>query len=180
MYRSSILFLALTSGVSYADIPCEYDKSVETKWEHKIEKTTNVVREVFPYIDDTRKCIMSMDVIVDGETYSTKGDYVFGPDVTENYACEQATLRAKEKIIGEVSPEILTAQTDMSCKTEQKLVEVEPVEEKPVEQVEEKVIDKVEEKVVYSSIEVDKSTPNAKMTCVADWSNATTICYTKE
>ena len=32
-------------------------------------------KKVFPYVDDTRKCIMSMDITIDGTTYPTEGSY---------------------------------------------------------------------------------------------------------
>ena len=78
-----------------ADLPCDYDKTVETNWTQHIEKTSNIDKKVFPYVEDTRKCIMSMDVTIDGTTYPTEGTYVFGNDMTENDACEQATVKAK-------------------------------------------------------------------------------------
>ena len=59
------------------------------------------------------------------------GDYVFGPDVTENFACKNAENRAKETIIRKVSPEILSAKTDMSCKT--KTVEIDVVQNQKIE-----------------------------------------------
>ena len=102
---------------AFAEAPCEYDKTVETNWTQHIEKTSNIDKKVFPYVEDTRKCIMSMDVTIDGTTYPTEGSYVFGPDMTENDACEQATVKAKKNIITEVSPEILSAKTEMNCST---------------------------------------------------------------
>jgi hypothetical protein len=119
---------------AFAKLPCDYDKTVETNWVQQIEKTSNIDKKVFPYVDDTRKCIMKMDVTIDGETYPTNGEYVFGPDMTENAACEEATLKAKKKIITQVSPEILTAKTEMNCSTNpQETVQV--VESLPQETV---------------------------------------------
>jgi hypothetical protein len=106
---------------AFAEAPCEYDKTVETNWTQQIEKTSNIDKKVFPYVDDTRKCVMTMDVTIEGTTYPTDGNYVFGPDMTENDACEQATIKAKKKVIGEVSPEVLTARTEMNCSTKEEL-----------------------------------------------------------
>ena len=80
---------------------------------------------------------MSMDVTIDGTTYPTEGSYVFGPDMTENDACDQATVKAKKNIISEVSPEILSAKTEMNCTTKNPVVvEANPiVESSPVETV---------------------------------------------
>ena len=73
---------------TFADVPCEYDKKVETNWTQHIEKTSNIDKKVFPYVEDTRKCVMSMDVTIDGTTYPTEGSYVFNFDMTENDACD--------------------------------------------------------------------------------------------
>lgn len=114
---TSCVLIASISGCHpvFAEAPCEYDKTVETNWTQHIEKTSNIDKKVFPYVEDTRKCIMSMDVTIEGTTYPTEGSYVFGPDMTENDACEQATVKAKKNIISEVSPEILSAKTEMNC-----------------------------------------------------------------
>ena len=76
---TSALLIASISGChpAFADVPCEYDKTVETNWTQQIEKTSNIDKKVFPYVEDTRKCIMSMDVTIDGTTYDTEGSYVF-------------------------------------------------------------------------------------------------------
>ena len=120
---TTALLIASLSGChpAFAEAPCEYDKTVETNWTQQIEKTSNIDKKVFPYVDDTRKCVMTMDVTIEGTTYPTGGNYVFGPDMTENDACEQATIKAKKKVIGEVSPEVLTARTEMNCSTKEEL-----------------------------------------------------------
>jgi hypothetical protein len=115
MVSRTLAILALTSSTALAQSPCNYDQIVETNWSHTIEKTSNIDKKVFPYVDDTRKCVMKFDVTINGTVYSTSGSYVFGPDATENYACEQATIKGKKSIIGEVSPEMLTAKTEMNC-----------------------------------------------------------------
>ena len=135
---SALLIVSLAGcHPAFADLPCDYDKTVETNWTQHIEKTSNIDKKVFPYVEDTRKCIMSMDVTIDGTTYPTEGSYVFGPDMTENDACDQATVKAKKNIISEVSPEILSAKTEMNCTTKNPVVvEANPiVESSPVETV---------------------------------------------
>ena len=72
-----------------------------------------------------------MNVTIDGKTYPTMGDFVFEfPDISENSACKNAENRAKEMIIRKVSPEVLSANTDMKCtvKTEE-IVKVEKPKE---------------------------------------------------
>ena len=123
---SAILLLSTCANPAPAESPCDYDSSVNTQYTKTIEKTSDFKKRVFPYVDDTRKCVINMNVTIDGKTYPTMGDFVFGPDISENSACKNAENRAKEMIIRKVSPEVLSANTDMKCtvKTEE-IVKVE-------------------------------------------------------
>ena len=119
---TAVIGVAL-SGCNYAVASdCDYTKKVNTQWTQEIQKTENINRDVFPYVEDTRKCVMTMDVTVDGSIYPAEGTYVFGPDMTENTACENATINAKKSIISQVSPEVLSANTDMVCKSDDVVV----------------------------------------------------------
>ena len=199
---TSCVLIASISGCHpvFADVPCEYDKTVETNWTQQIEKTSNIDKKVFPYVEDTRKCIMSMDVTIDGTTYPTEGTYVFGPDMTENDACEQATIKAKKKVIGEVSPEVLTAKTEMNCSTKDpvQITEAQP-EETPVIQegvpvvteriISRKIIDVTPAPVVQyipnrsqgftiGGITISFGNPHRKAgKCYANWQTGGTDCY---
>ena len=199
---TSCVLIASISGCHpvFADAPCEYDKTVETNWTQHIEKTSNIDKKVFPYVEDTRKCIMSMDVTIDGTTYDTEGSYVFGPDMTENDACEQATVKAKKKVIGEVSPEVLTAKTEMNCSTKDpvQITEAQP-EETPVIQegvpvvteriISRKIIDVTPAPVVQyipnrsqgftiGGITISFGNPHRKAgKCYANWQTGGTDCY---
>ena len=199
---TSCVLIASISGCHpvFADVPCEYDKTVETNWTQQIEKTSNIDKKVFPYVEDTRKCIMSMDVTINGTTYPTEGAYVFGPDMTENDACEQATVKAKKKVIGEVSPEVLTAKTEMNCSTKDpvQITEAQP-EETPVIQegvpvvteriISRKIIDVTPAPVVQyipnssqgftiGGITISFGNPHRKAgKCYANWQTGGTDCY---
>jgi len=199
---TSCVLIASISGCHpvFADVPCEYDKTVETNWTQQIEKTSNIDKKVFPYVEDTRKCIMSMDVTINGTTYPTEGTYVFGPDMTENDACEQATVKAKKKVIGEVSPEVLTAKTEMNCSTKDpvQITEAQP-EETPVIQegvpvvteriISRKIIDVTPAPVVQyipnrsqgftiGGITISFGNPHRKAgKCYANWQTGGTDCY---
>ena len=199
---TSCVLIASISGCHpvFADAPCEYDKTVETNWTQQIEKTSNIDKKVFPYVEDTRKCIMSMDVTIQGTTYPTEGAYVFGPDMTENDACEQATVKAKKKVIGEVSPEVLTAKTEMNCSTKDpvQITEAQP-EETPVIQegvpvvteriISRKIIDVTPAPVVQyipnrsqgftiGGITISFGNPHRKAgKCYANWQTGGTDCY---
>ena len=127
---SAFLLLSTCSNLEPAESPCDYDSSVNTQYTKTIEKTSDFKKRVFPYVEDTRKCVINMNVTIDGKTYPTMGDFVFGPDISENSACKNAENRAKEMIVRKVSPEVLSANTDMKCtvKTEE-IIKVEKPKE---------------------------------------------------
>ena len=153
----TIGILGLAScNYAVADSPCDYVKDVQTNWTQQIEKTSNIDKKVFPYVEDTRKCMMTMDVTINGQTYPAEGSYVFGPDMSENDACDNATVNAKKSVISEVSPEILSATTEMNCSTQDKPV----VAEAPTETVTiQEGTPVVTERVISRKI-VDRSTDN--------------------
>ena len=127
---SAILLLSTCANPAPAESPCDYDSSVNTQYTKTIEKTSDFKKRVFPYVDDTRKCVINMNVTIDGKTYPTMGDFVFGPDISENSACKNAENRAKEMIVRKVSPEVLSANTDMKCTVKTKeIVKVEKPKE---------------------------------------------------
>lgn len=133
-----------------AETPCDYEHNVNSQFTKQIDKTENVDRKVFPYVDDTRKCIMKMDIFIDGISYPGKGEFVFGPDISENLACTNAMQKAKQEVIQSVSPEILNAKTDMSCQQKQIVsTQTTPVKIEPIKRViyEEPV---VTTRVIYS------------------------------
>ena len=150
---SAFLLLSTCSNLAPAESPCDYDSSVNTQYTKTIEKTSDFKKRVFPYVDDTRKCVINMNVTIDGKTYPTMGDFVFGPDISENSACKNAENRAKEMIIRKVSPEVLSANTDMKC-----TVKTEEIVEKKVEPIKETIIVTVPPigSIVSSEIEIVK------------------------
>ena len=133
---SAALLLTTCATPAPAETPCDYESQVNTEYTKKIEKVLEFDKKVYPYVEDTRKCVINMSVIIDGVTHNTMGDFVFGPDISENSACKNAENRAKETVIRKVSPEILSAKPDMSCKSkvEEKIGEkkVEPINETTV------------------------------------------------
>ena len=132
---SAILLLSTCANPAPAETPCDYDSSISTQYTKTIQKTTDYKKRVFPYVEDTRKCVINMNVTIDGKTYPTMGDFVFGPDISENSACKNAENRAKEMIVRKVSPEVLSANTDMKC-----TVKTEKIVEKEIEPIKETII----------------------------------------
>ena len=112
---TSLLLLSSCPTMAPAETPCEYEHLVNSSYIYTIQNTKEFKKEVFPYVDDTRKCVISMWVTIKDKTYPAQGSYVFGPDMSEMQACEFAEKKAKEQVIREVSPVKLSSNTDLSC-----------------------------------------------------------------
>ena len=122
---TTILCLSTCAPLAPAATPCDYEHLVKSSYLFTIQNTKEFKKEVFPYVEDTRKCVISMWVTIKDKTYPAQGDYVFGPDMSETQACEFAEKKAKEQVIREVSPVKLSSNTDLSCiRKEEKVEEV--------------------------------------------------------
>ena len=113
--KKVVIALVLISTPAMAEVSCDYSNNVETNWTHNIQKTENIKRNVFTYIEDTRKCMVTADVKINGVIYPASGDYVFGPDMAENDACDQALIKAKKETMSIVSSETLSSKTKRQC-----------------------------------------------------------------
>ena len=113
--KKAVIALALISTPAMAEVSCDYSNNVETNWTHHIQKTENIKRNVFTYIEDTRKCMVTADVKINGVIYPASGDYVFGPDMAENDACDHALIKAKKETMSIVSSETLSSKTKRQC-----------------------------------------------------------------
>ena len=113
--KKAVIALALISTPAMAEVSCDYSNNVETNWTHHIQKTQNIKRNVFTYIEDTRKCMVTADVKINGAIYPASGEYVFGPDMAENDACDQALIKAKKETMSIVSSETLSSKTKRQC-----------------------------------------------------------------
>jgi len=108
--------LCLLSGVAAAnEYKCDMTTDIDTSFQGSIEQSRNYKRETFPYVDDTRRCLVNLEVKVKDTWYPTSGTYIFGPDMTENSACKNAETTAKENILRKTIPEKLNKIVQKNC-----------------------------------------------------------------
>lgn len=115
MMKKLAAVLIMPSLALAAESPCDYDHRITGRYTKQIDRVVDVERYVSGYLEETRKCTVSMTAYVDGEPHFTEGTFTFTPDMTENKACGIAEQRAKENLIKKISPEVLSAKTDMTC-----------------------------------------------------------------
>ena len=110
-----ILPLILFTTTVSAAAPCDFDSKDSVIYEGTLESIRLIEKDVSPYVEDTRKCTMSIEARVKGKWYSSSASYVFGPDMSQMDACGLAENRAKVKVMREVIPETLKSEKNLKC-----------------------------------------------------------------
>lgn len=114
--KLTIVF-TLLSSTALAEIPCDYKVNDNIIYEGKIESVRLVSKSVekVPKVKDIRKCMVSIEARVDGKWYPSKGEYMFGPDMSQMDACTHAEDRAKKQVMREKIPETLKSEKKLNC-----------------------------------------------------------------
>ena len=107
-------FILFTTTVN-ATAPCNFDSKDSVIYEGTLESIRLIEKDVSPYVEDTRKCTMSIEARVKGKWYSSSASYVFGPDMSQMDACDLAENRAKVKVMRELIPETLKSEKNLKC-----------------------------------------------------------------
>ena len=109
-------FILLTTTVSAA-APCNFDSKDSVIYEGKLESVRLIKKDIQfnPQIKDVLKCVMSIEARVKGKWYPSKGEYMFGPDMSQEDACGLAENRAKVKVMREIIPETLKSEKNLKC-----------------------------------------------------------------
>ena len=110
---TTLCTLLTTSAL--ADAPCNFDSKSKVIYEGKLESVRLIKKDISQYVEDTRKCSMSIEARVKGKWYPSKGSYIFGPDMSQMDACGLAENRAKVKVMREGIPETLTGEKNLKC-----------------------------------------------------------------
>ena len=109
--------LTLLSSTALAEIPCDYKVNDNIIYEGKIESVKLLSKSVekVPKVKDIRKCMVSIEARVDAAWHPSKGEYMFGPDMSQMDACNHAEDRAKKGIMREIIPETLKSEKKLNC-----------------------------------------------------------------
>ena len=114
--KLAIVF-TLLSSTALADVPCDYKVDNKIIYEGHIESVRLISKSIdkVPKVKDIRNCKVSIEARVDGEWYPSKGEYMFGPDMSQMDACTHAENRAKKKVMREIIPETLKSEKNLKC-----------------------------------------------------------------
>ena len=111
------IVLTLLSSTALAETPCDYKVNDTITYKGSIESVRLISKDIQanPKIKDIRKCVVDIEARVDGKWHPSKGEYMFGPDMSQVDACAHAEDRAKKKVMREIIPETMTSEKNLKC-----------------------------------------------------------------
>ena len=111
------IVLTLLSSTALAEAPCDYKVNDTITYKGSIESVRLISKDIQanPKIKDIRKCVVDIEARVDGKWHPSKGEYMFGPDMSQVDACTHAESRAKKKVMREIIPETMTSEKNLKC-----------------------------------------------------------------
>ena len=113
--KLATLGVVLLSSTAFAETPCDYQSNDSITFRGEIESIKVMRKQVFPYFDDTNKCIINIRAKIKGKWYASVGQYTFGPDMSQKDACDHAEHRAKVKVMNERIPILLQSEKNVKC-----------------------------------------------------------------
>ena len=107
----------LLTTAALADAPCNFDSKSKVIYEGKIESVRFINKKIQsnPKVKDVLKCVVSIEARIKGKWHPSKGEYMFGPDMSQKDACDLAENRAKVKVMREIIPETLKSEKNLKC-----------------------------------------------------------------
>ncbi len=112
---NSLLFLALLATPAYAEAPCDFKSKDQIVYEGTLESVRLITKKVIKHVEDTNKCTVKIEGRIKGKWYPSTDSYVYGPDVSQQHACEFAENRAKKKILRQFVPETVKSEKNLNC-----------------------------------------------------------------
>ena len=114
---TTFLCTLLTTTALATETPCDYTSKDKVIYEGKIESVRLINKKIQsnPKVKDVLKCVVSIEARVKGKWHPSKGEYMFGPDMSQKDACDLAENRAKVKVMREIIPETLKSEKNLKC-----------------------------------------------------------------
>ena len=114
---TTFLCTLLTTTALATETPCDYTSKDKVIYEGKIESVRLIDKKIQsnPKVKDVLKCVVSIEARVKGKWHPSKGEYMFGPDMSQKDACDLAENRAKVKVMREIIPETLKSEKNLKC-----------------------------------------------------------------
>ena len=103
MIRKSIFILSVSSALvtpGFAgDDVCEFTSQTFENTKGYVSEIKNYSKQTAVYAEEKRICSVKFKAKLDGKWVETHGFYVFGPEISENLACEKAVDKGKVRAV---------------------------------------------------------------------------------
>jgi len=97
------------------DKDCDYTDTTVSRTAGTITATRNYKSATADYSENHRVCVVQFDANMDGKWRKASANYIFGPNLSENVACEKAKEKAKIKVLEQHAPVIINSKTQNKC-----------------------------------------------------------------
>ena len=117
--------LILACGSANAlEVNCDYSDKTIVKTVGKIDAIKNYQYKVADYAEEKRICAVNFDAKIGENWYNTKNFYVFGPEMSQNEACNKAKDKAKVSVLEDNAPQVVENEIEHIC--EETIVHADP------------------------------------------------------
>jgi hypothetical protein len=96
-------------------VSCDYSDKTTVKIVGNIDAIRNYEHKVADYAEEKRICAVSFDAKIGENWVKTKNFYVFGPNMSQNEACNKAKDKAKVSALQENAPQVINNEVEHIC-----------------------------------------------------------------
>jgi len=103
------------AGQTTGQVSCDYSDKTIVKTVGKIDAIRDFEYKVADYAEEKRICAVSFDAKIDKNWVKTKNFYVFGPEMSQNEACDKAKDKAKVSALQDNTPQVINNEIEHIC-----------------------------------------------------------------
>ena len=97
------------------DVNCNYSDKTQVESVGTIDGVRDYNSKATDYAEEKRICAVTFDAKVGEKWYKTKGFYIYGPEMSQNEACNKAKDKAKVKVLEQHTPQLVTSDVEHTC-----------------------------------------------------------------
>ena len=112
---------ALIAWPVWASENCVIQERVVSRSEVTIAERSGVRRDVVPYLEGQRKCVVDFRVRIGSEWHTAFGEYVWSGDLPVSEACGRAVVSAEDQVRERVGRSQTVSERTLVCKDDDRL-----------------------------------------------------------
>lgn len=116
-----LLCLSLISLPAVSAENCVMQDRVVSRSEATIQERSPIRRDVVPYMNNQRKCIVDFRVRINREWHTAFGEHVWSGDAPVDQACARAVAQAENQVLERVGTAHTMNERILVCKDEPRL-----------------------------------------------------------